>query len=55
PRRMLYIAALAAKRCDPGLKAFAQRLTAAGKPVKVAIVAVMRKLIEVVNLVLQRQ
>lgn len=55
PRRMLYIAALAAKRCDPGLKAFAQRLTAAGKPVKVAIVAVMRKLIEAANLVLQRQ
>jgi transposase len=54
PRRMLYLAALAAKRCDPGLKAFAQRLLSCGKPPKVAIVAVMRKLIEAANLVLKR-
>lgn len=54
PRRMLYLAALAAKRCDPGLGAFAQRLRDAGKPPKVAIVAVMRKLIEAANLVLAR-
>lgn len=55
PRRMLYLAAIAAKRCDPGFKAFAQRLLKAGKPTKVAIVAVMRKLIEAANLVLARQ
>lgn len=54
PRRMLYLAALAAKRCDPALKAFAQRLLNNGKPPKLAIVAVMRKLIEAANLVLQR-
>lgn len=54
PRRMLYIAALAAKRCDADLKAFAQRLIERGKPKKVAIVAVMRKLIEAANLVLKR-
>jgi transposase len=54
PRRMLYLAALAAKRCDPALKAFAQRLLDNGKPPKLAIVAVMRKLIEAANLVLQR-
>ncbi len=54
PRRMLYLAALAAKRCDPSLRAFAQRLLAAGKPAKVAITAVMRKLIEAANLVLAR-
>lgn len=54
PRRMLYLAALAAKRWDPALKAFAQRLLDAGKPPKIAIVAVMRKLIEAANLVLQR-
>jgi len=54
PRRMLYLAALAAKRCDPGLKAFAQRLLARGKPPKLVIVAVMRKLIEAANLVLSR-
>lgn len=54
PRRMLYLAALAAKRCDPCLKAFADRLTAAGKPPKIVAVAVMRKLIEAANLVLSR-
>lgn len=55
PRRMLYLAALSAKRFDPDLKAFADRLLNAGKPAKVAIVAVMRKLIEAANLVLQRR
>ncbi len=55
PRRMLYLAALAARRCDPALKAFAERLVARGKPAKLAIVAVMRKLVEAANLVLTRQ
>lgn len=55
PRRLLYIAAMAARRCDPGLKAFSTRLTAAGKPPKKIIVAVMRKLIEAANLILKRQ
>lgn len=55
PRKMLYLAALSAKRYDPRLKAFADQLLARGKPPKVAIVAVMRKLIEAANLVLQRQ
>ncbi len=55
PRRMLYLAAIAAKRFDPGFKAFADRLLAVGKPPKLAIVAVMRKLIEAANLVLARQ
>lgn len=54
PRRMLYLAALAAKRYDPGLRAFAERLLAAGKPPKVVITAVMRKLIQAANLVLAR-
>jgi len=54
-RRMLYLAALAAKRHDPALHAFAQRLLAGGKAPKVAITAVMRKLIEAANLVLARQ
>jgi transposase len=54
PRRMLYLAALAAKRCDPGLKAFANQLLKRGKPPKLAIVAVMRKLIEAANIVLSR-
>lgn len=55
PRRMIYLAAIAAKRFDHGFKAFAQRLRDAGKPPKVAIVAVMRKLVEAANLVLARQ
>jgi len=54
PRRMLYLAGWQAKRCDPTLKAFADRLTARGKPAKLVIVAVMRKLIEAANLILQR-
>ena len=54
PRRMLYLAALAAKRCDKGFKAFAAHLLARGKPPKVVVVAVMRKLIEAANLVLAR-
>jgi len=54
PRRMLYLAALSAKRCDKGFKAFAQRLLDRGKPTKVVAVAVMRKLIEAANLVLAR-
>ena len=54
PRRMLYLSALVAKRCDPSLKAFAHRLAQAGKPAKLVIVAVMRKLIEAANLVLAR-
>jgi transposase len=54
PRRFLYLAAIAASRHDPALRAFAQRLKALGKKPKVAIVAVMRKLIEAANLVLAR-
>ncbi len=54
PRRMLYIAALVAKRSDPAARTFAQRLTALGKKPKVVLVALMRKLIEAANLVLAR-
>ena len=44
-RNVLYMAALSAIRSEPTLKEFYQRLKANGKPSKVAIVAVMRKLI----------
>jgi transposase len=54
PRRLIYLAALSAKRWDPGQKAFAQRLAERGKPAKLIIVAVMRRLIEAANLVLAR-
>lgn len=53
-RRMIYLAALSASRYDPGLRAFADRLRAAGKKPKVVLVAVMRKLIHAANLVLAR-
>jgi transposase len=55
PRRMVYLAAIVAKRVNPSLKAFALRLANEGKKPKVVIVAVMRKLIEAANLVLARQ
>jgi len=48
-RRVLYMAALVASRFNPILKAFYDRLVAAGKPKKVALVAVMRKLIVLLN------
>ena len=54
PRRMLYLAALAASRCSPTFKGFAQRLLERGKPKKLVLVAVMRKLVEAANLVLSR-
>jgi transposase len=54
PRRMLYLAGLAARRFDPRLRTFADGLAARGKPAKLIIAAVMRKLIEAANLVLSR-
>lgn len=54
PRRLLYLAALAAKRSDPALNAFAQRLAANAKPPKLILVAIMRKLVEAANLILAR-
>lgn len=54
PRRFVYLAALTARRCDTALKAFSERLLAHGKPPKVVLVAIMRKLIEAANLVLAR-
>lgn len=48
-RQALFMAALAACRCDPGLRAFRHRLLASGKPPKVALVACMRKLLTSLN------
>ena len=48
-RRSLYMAALSAARHNPDLKAFYERLIAAGKLPKVAITAVMRKLVVLAN------
>lgn len=52
-RRGLYMAALTASQFNPILKAFYERLRAAGKPAKVALTAVMRKLIVLMNHVLK--
>lgn len=54
PRRMLYLAAMAARSRDKTLKTFADALVARGKPPKLALVAVMRKLIEAANIVIKR-
>lgn len=48
-RRALYLAAFIASRCEPELKAMRQRLQDAGKPFKVAIIAVARKLLIILN------
>lgn len=48
-RDALYMPALVAMRHNPDLKAKYEDLRAAGKPAKLAIVAVMRKLIETAN------
>ena len=48
-RDALYMPALVAMRHNPDLKAKYEALRAAGKPAKVAIVAIMRKLIETAN------
>ena len=48
-RDCLFMAALTASRHNPTFKAFRDRLTAQGKPHKVVIVAVLRKLITTLN------
>lgn len=52
-RRALYMAALVAARSNSQLKPFYQRLRSAGKPAKVALTAVMRKLIVLMNQILK--
>jgi transposase len=48
-RSVLYMAALTAIKHNPILEAFYQRLLAAGKATKVALTAVMRKLLTIIN------
>jgi transposase len=52
-RNVLYMATVAAIRCNPVIKAFHQRLKAAGKPPKLAITACMRKLLTILNAMLK--
>lgn len=48
-RKVLYMAAVSAARSNAILKCFYQRLRTAGKPAKVALTAVMRKMLMVMN------
>jgi len=48
-RAVLYMAALVATRRNPVIRAFYERLLAAGKPKKLALVACMRKLLTILN------
>ena len=52
-RQALYMPALVAMRFNPDLKAKYQQLVSAGKPAKVAIAAIMRKLIVLANALLK--
>jgi len=48
-RVILYMGTVNAVRTNPSIRAFYQRLLAAGKPKKLAIVAAMRKLLTILN------
>ena len=52
-RHVLYMAAIVATRFNPVIKIFYERLLAAGKKKKVALVACMRKLLTILNAMLR--
>ena len=54
-RAALYMSALVATRFNPIIRAFYQRLCAAGKAKKVALTACMRKLLTILNAMLKHQ
>ena len=54
-RAVLYMAAMVASRFNPVIRDFYQRLLAAGKPKKVALIACMRKLLVILNSMLKRR
>jgi transposase len=53
-RHALYMAALVATRFNPQIKVFYQRLLAAGKAKKIALVACMRKLLVTLNTLIKK-
>jgi transposase len=53
PRTALYLAAMNASRFNPVLRPMYQRLIAAGKPPKVAFIAIARKLLTILNAMLR--
>lgn len=52
-RSALFLAALVASRHNPAMKTFYKRLTAAGKPKMVALIATARKLLTTLNAILR--
>jgi transposase len=52
-RKVLFMGAMVARRHNPVLKAFFDRLVAAGKPKMVALIAVARKLLTILNAILR--
>lgn len=54
-RRTLYMATVAATRCNPVIRAFYQHLRSQGKPAKVALTACMRKLLIIMNAMLKHR
>jgi transposase len=52
-RTALYMAAVSATRCNPSFKTFYKHLIADGKPRKVALVAVARKLVVLANSIIK--
>jgi transposase len=54
-RQALYMAALSASKCHPDLRIFYQRLRAKGKPAKLALIALARKLIHLLHIIAKRQ
>jgi len=52
-RTVLFMGAMVAKRHNPVLKAFFDRLRAAGKPKMVALIAVARKLLTILNAIIR--
>jgi len=54
-RSALYMAALSAITCNPPLKCFYRRLLAAGKPKMVALIAVARKILTILNAMLRER
>src|SRR6266516_3518096 len=54
-RAVLYMATVAAARCNPVIRVFYWRLRAAGKPAKVALTACMRKLLTILNAMVRTQ
>jgi len=54
-RAVLYMAALVATKRNAAIRAFYQRLVATGKPKKLALVACMRKLLTILNVMVRTQ